>query len=116
MNRNYVIKYLVGGKTVTSNIITLNIKEPLVITVQPKSASSKQNAIIKTTVKASGDSLSYQWYICTAKGKTFSKSSITKATYSCKMTEKSNGRKAYCVITDQYGNTVKTQTVTLHMK
>ena len=42
--------------------------------------------------------------------------SITSAAYSTTMTIARNGRQLYCVVTDKYGNTVKTVTVTLKMK
>ena len=37
-------------------------------------------------------------------------------TYSAEMNESRDGRQIYCVITDMFGNTVKTNTVTLSAK
>jgi hypothetical protein len=70
-----------------------------------------------TTVTATGDGLTYTWYY-TSNGKVneFYKSSVTGATYTTTMDATRDGRKVYCVITDKYGNTVTTNTVTLSMK
>ena len=46
----------------------------------------------------------------------FTKSSTTSATYSTTMTSARSGRQVYCVVKDQYGNSVKTNTVTLKAK
>ena len=40
-------------------------------------------------------------------------SSAKTATYSLKMTSSTDGRKVYCVVTDKYGVSVKSKTVTL---
>ena len=93
----------------------LAIVEPPKITTQPKNTAAPEGSTAKVTVKAKGDGLSYQWYIKNAGKDKFSKSSVTTATYSCKMSDSTDGRQVYCVVTDQYGNTVKSKTVTLYM-
>ena len=102
------------GKTVKSKTVVL--REAVSIKTQPKSVTVDKGDIAKVTVKARGDELTYQWYIKNAGQEKFSKSANTTATYSCKMSAKADGRKAYCVITDKYGKTVKSNTVTLSMK
>ena len=37
-------------------------------------------------------------------------------TYTLTMSETNSGRQAYCIVTDKYGNTVKSNTVTLTVK
>ena len=86
------------------------------ITTQSKNVSVANGETAKVTVGATGDGLKYTWYIKNAGGSKFSKSSITSATYSVAMSDKADGRQVYCVITDQYGNSVTTDTVTLSMK
>ena len=93
----------------------LTIVEPPKITTQPKNTAAPEGSTAKVTIKANGDGLEYQWYIKNADKDKFSKSSVTSATYSCKMNEKSDGRQVYCVVTDQYGNSVKSKTVTIYM-
>jgi len=87
----------------------------LAIVTQPKTTYTKSGATAKVTVKAEGDGLTYQWYIKNAGGSKYSKSSVTSATYSAKMSSTTKDRYAYCVITDAYGNSVQTKTVRLRM-
>ena len=103
------------GTTLQTNIATLSMQHPAKITAQPKTAYAHEGKVAKTSVTATGDGLAYQWYIATATGTKFSKSSITSNTYSVKMSASNDGRKAYCIVTDKYGNSVKTNTVTLNM-
>ena len=102
------------GKKVQSK--TFLLREAVSVVTQPKTVTVKKNATAKVTVKASGDGLKYTWYIKNAGSSKYTKSSITKSTYSVKMTSKVNGRYVYCVVTDKYGKTVKTSTVRVKMK
>jgi len=88
-------------------------KAPIVITQQPVDAQAALGETISTTVVATGEGLKYQWYIRNVGTTTFSKSSITSATYSTTMTTARANREAYCVITDAKGNTVSTDIVKL---
>ncbi len=104
-------KYGTSRKTATT---TLTVKRSTPkITTQPKTAYAKLNATAKATVKATGDGLTYQWYVKNAGATKYSKSSITSATYSVKMTEKVHGRRVYCVVKDAWGKTVQSNTVLL---
>ena len=107
-----VITDCFGNKT-QSDTVTLSMKHTAKITQQPRNVSAVNGEKVSTTVKATGDGLTYQWYVKAANGAEFTKSSITKATYGVIMSASVNGRKVYCVITDKYGNSVKTNTVTL---
>ena len=101
------------GKTVTSK--TVYLRESVSITTQPKTVTVAKNKTAKVTVKASGDGLKYTWYIKNASASKYTKSSVTSASYSAKMTSTVKNRKVYCVVTDKYGKTVQTVTVTLKM-
>ena len=103
------------GSTVQTNTATLSMQHPVKITAQPKTAYAYEGKSAKTTVTATGDGLTYAWYIASATGTKFSKSSITGATYSVKMSASNDGRKVYCIVTDKYGNSVQTNTVTLNV-
>ena len=102
------------GKSVQSKTVVLRMAAT--ITTQPKDVTAAEGKTAKVTVKAVGDELTYTWYIKNEGATKFSKSSVTKATYSCKMSEKADGRQVYCVVTDKYGKTVTSNTVTLKMK
>ena len=112
--RVYCVVTDAWGKTVKSNTVLLRRSASIV--TQPKTTTVKKNATAKVTVKAKGDGLKYTWYVKNAGAKKYVKSSITKSTYSIKMTSKINGRYVYCVVKDKYGKTVKTTTVRLKMK
>ena len=101
------------GNTVKTSAVTLS---QINITKQPKSAKAASGEVAKTSVKAEGTGLTYQWYIKNPGSEKFSKSSVTSATYSCKMSKEISGRQAYCKITDKYGNSVKTKTVKLTLE
>ena len=102
-----------SGKTAQTNTVTIAIAGPE-ITAQPESVTvAKEGDQAATTVAASGDGLTYQWYVKDLNSDKFGKSKVTKNTYSVKMTEDRNGRQVYCVVTDSNGSTVQTETVTL---
>jgi len=105
-----VLIMLLGMLAVTAQAAT-----KAAITSQPKSVTVENGQVAKTTVKATGDGLTYQWYIKNPGKSSFSKSSVTSATYSTTMKSTVSGRQAYCVVKDKYGNKVKTNTVTLKM-
>lgn len=95
---------------------TVLLRMAATITTQPKNVTAEKGKTVKTTVKAVGDGLTYQWYIKNEGSSKFNKSSATTATYSCEMSEKTDGRQVYCVVTDKYGKTAQSNTVTLTMK
>ena len=102
------------GNQAVSDTVTLSLPAPIMITQQPADGYAFSGDKVSSSVVAKGDSLSYQWYIKNAGQQSFSKSSVTKATYKVTMNEKSDGRQVYCVITDKDGNQLQTKTATLH--
>ncbi len=114
--RIYCIITDAAGNTAKSDTVTLSLPQELTITKLPSNASAAEGKTVKTAVEAVGEGLTYQWYICDAGKSKFSKSSVTGTTYSYVMTEAKSGRRAYCIITDKYGSSVKTNTVTFTMK
>ena len=104
------------GNSVKSNVVTLGMTGVLTITTQPQSVTVASGATAKVTVKASGEGLTYKWYYKNKGDSTFTLTTAFKTnTYSVQMNASRAGRQIYCVITDQYGNTVQTVTVTLNM-
>jgi len=103
------------GNSVTTNIATLVgvPSETLAITTQPTDAEAKLGEKYCVTVDAEGDGISYQWYFKNAGSKKWSKSSVRDNTYDDVMTKTRAGREVYCVITDAWGNSVTTDSVTL---
>ena len=101
------------GNSVKTDTVTLSIKKTAKITTQPKSVAVLEGQKAKTSIKATGDGLTYQWYYKDPGKSSFTKSTLTGTTYSVTMDAKKDGRQIYCKVTDQYGNSVKTNTVTL---
>ena len=86
------------------------------ITSQPKSVTVASGETAKVTLSASGDGLTYKWYFKNAGATKFSlTTSFTGNSYSVKMDASRSGRQVYCVVTDKYGNSVQSNTVTLNM-
>ena len=104
------------GNEIWTNVVQLTLAQPLKITKQPSSVRVPIGAKAKVSVSATGDGLKYQWYVKNPGSSSYKKSSVTSATYSYTMSSSKSGRKVYCIITDQYGDTVKTKTVSLAKK
>jgi uncharacterized repeat protein (TIGR02543 family) len=102
------------GNSVQTNTVTMTVAaNPVSITTQPKNYVGAVGSTATATVKATGDSLSYQWYFANPGATSFTKSGSKTATYSATLTTANSGRRMYCVITDAHGNTAKTNTVTM---
>jgi len=105
------------GNTVQTDTVTLTMGTPLKITAQPKRAYALENETAEVSFTAEGDGLTYTWYYKNADGSKFSKTStFTGNTYTMEMNETRNGRQVYCVVTDRYGNSLRTDTVDLIMR
>ncbi len=107
------------GNKVQTETVTISMEtsgNPLTITQQPASATFRKNQKVAVSFAASGDGLRYKWYYKDRTGKKFKASSNKTNTYSTTMTSARNGRQIYCVVTDEYGNQVQTETVTISME
>lgn len=102
------------GNSVTTDIVELvRIPVKLEITSQPADATAHFGETFCATVEAKGDGLKYQWYFRNAGSDTWHKSGVRDNTYDDVMTKARNGREIYCVITDQWGNSITTDTAKL---
>ena len=105
------------GIEVKSSVVTIKQAPKPKITTQPKSVLQVSGKTVKFTIKASGEGLKYQWYYAKKGSNSFKKlSGKTSATYSVKVSSSVNGRKYYCLVTDKYGQTVKSSAATLSLK
>ena len=107
------------GNTATTNTVTVHLGQVLKITVQPVDFTGQAGSTIKFTVTASGDGLRYQWYYKKTGASTFEKSTLasgTSSTYKMTMADRHDGWQYYCVVTDRYGKTVRSDTVTVHKR
>ena len=106
------------GNTVTSDTVRFHllVNEELEILTQPVPDDAAPGEKATVQVEARGDALKYAWYYKDAGSKSFTKSTITSATYSLTVKESNANRVLYCVVTDAHGNQVQTDTVSLiHM-
>ena len=105
------------GNSVKTNTVTLSMGNVAKITKQPVSVTVASGATAKVSFTATGDGLTYTWYFKNKGATSFSKTtSFTSNTYSVVMDATRDGRQVYCVVKDKYGNSVKSDTVTLRMK
>ena len=105
------------GNSVTTKKVIISLKTKFEITQQPVSVLVLNGKLAKITLQATGDGLKYAWYYKDAGMSSFKKTSTFKSNnYSAIMNEARNGRKLYCKITDKYGNSVTTKTVTISLK
>jgi len=108
------------GSSVTSNIVTLNMKETVkpaeILDVSyPDSVAAGEDFVI--TVTASGEDLTYEWFYKNTYETTFAKTgAFSGNTYSVQMNASRVGRQVYCKVTDAYGNSATSDIVTLNMK
>ncbi|MBR4692190.1 MAG: hypothetical protein IKP17_05480 [Oscillospiraceae bacterium] len=112
-NQVYCIVTDAYGNTVQTNTATMTLAEPLTITAELEDFSGPLGSMATFTVEATGEGLTYQWWVKKPSAAKFSRSSITAATYSVELTEARNGNQVYCVVTDAWGNTVQTNTATM---
>ncbi len=102
------------GNKVKTDVVTLFEGALLKITAQPSSVSVHNGEKAKVSFTASGSGLVYKWYYKDANKASFSRTkTFTKDYYNVEMNYKRDGRQIYCVVEDTYGNTVKTNTISL---
>ena len=109
-----VITDMWGNSTQTEvALITAEPSAELALTLAPTDAEAALGGGFCVTVEAQGDGLTYTWYFKNANASHWSKSGVTDNTYNDIMTTARAGRQIYCVITDIWGNSITTETVTL---
>ena len=105
------------GNSVTTDVATISLPAvELKILTQPVDVYASLGEKFSIAPEVEGEGLTYQWYYKNAGGKSFAASSNKSSAYAYSMQTYMNGRSVYCVITDQYGNTVQTETVTIHVR
>ncbi len=101
-----------GGVKVISNAASMKISGPK-ITTQPKNYTGAANTTAKFTVAATGDGLTYKWQYRDSGVTAWSTSSVKTATYSTTLTAARDGRQIRCIVSDSYGNSVTSKTVSM---
>ncbi|MBR4691529.1 MAG: hypothetical protein IKP17_02095, partial [Oscillospiraceae bacterium] len=89
---------------------------PLSITADLEDYAGPEGSTASFTVQAEGTGLTYQWWVKKPTATKFSKSSITGDTYSVALTAARNGNQVHCVVTDAFGHSEQTNTVTMTIR
>ncbi|MBQ1411927.1 MAG: peptidoglycan-binding protein [Clostridia bacterium] len=76
----------------------------LSIVEQPVDCAVQYGEKVSFTLKADGEGLTYQWQYSDDGGKTWKRSTITKATYSTTLSRSNANRMVRCIVTDKYKN------------
>ena len=100
------------GNSIKTKTVTFSM---LKITKQPTGDFGKTGDIVSTSVTAKGDGLTYRWYFKDVGDSKYTKANDTDSVFSFEMTKAKQGRQVYCKITDKYGTTIKSKTVTFHL-
>lgn len=105
------------GNQVTTDVATITrLPMELKILSQPEDVYATVGQKFRISAQVQGDGLTYQWYYKEGSGKKFAASSNKTSAYAYSMQNYMNNRQVYCVITDQYGNQVTTDVVTIHVE
>ncbi len=113
-NRNqYRCEVKSADGSLYSDVVTLTVVDSPAIKTQPKSVKVKSGAVAKFSVKATGSSLTYQWYSRAAGSNEWTAiSGATKVNYSFTTTKADNGRQLRCRVKNGDGE-VYSSAVTL---
>lgn len=98
-----------SGNTVTSNAVTLTVKQRFGIIDHPKSITAPVGETVAFTVAAEGEGLTYKWQWYKEATSSWGDTTVegnTTSSIRMEATESRNGYKYRCVITDKNGNTL----------
>lgn len=84
-----------------------------VITEQPEEVYAHTGETVSFQIKATGDGLRYQWLF--SDGETWYDTGCTERTYSTTLTGEIDGRQMCCLVTDRYGNMVRSSAERMHV-
>ena len=113
----YVVVTDKYGESYTSDPVTLKVtsEKQLKITQQPQDVYGTVGEQVTLKVEAEGNDLTYQWFIFDEDSAEWKKSTRTTAENSTKPNAAADGRQLYVRVTDKYGNSLDSDTVTLHV-
>ena len=100
------------GKSVNSNTVKIILSDVLAITQQPTNKTVALGNSVTLSLKAKGDSVTYQWYYKKATQTAWSAwSGRTHASETVTPNESWNGIQLYCKVTDKSGKSLNSSTV-----
>ena len=106
-----VITDAIGNKVTTAAVYVI---QPVTIVTQPQSVTVESGTSISISVVATGKDLTYCWYWKAPTANSFEEVPYNKkAEFNMTADERLSGGQLYCVVTDCFGNTATTHTVTV---
>ncbi|MCD8017976.1 MAG: hypothetical protein LUE97_09330, partial [Oscillospiraceae bacterium] len=108
-----------NGDSVISDAATLSLSSAgsIVITAQPSDCAGAAGDTATFTVEATGNGLTYQWQYLNAGASTWRDSGMSgadTATVSVPITDARDGQQYRCVVTDEDGNSVASDSAVLY--
>ena len=85
----------------------------IVILRQPESVETTNGKTVSVSTEAFGNGLTYEWWVRDPGATSFRSTGVTGMEYSTVVTTANAGQRVYCLITDENGNRIKTDVVTL---
>ena len=105
-----------GGNSLQSDTVTVHVTQTLAITQQPENKTVTLGDSITLSLKAQGIGLSYQWYFKKVGQDSFSEwNNRKRASEIVTPPESWNGIQLYCIVKDGSGNSLQSDTVTVHV-
>ena len=87
------------------------VSNDLSVTEQPLSVMAKVGDLVSFKIKATGEKPTYQWQLSDDQGKSWRNSKATTNNYTTTLSTDNNGRYLRCIVTDKYGNSIKSNAV-----
>ena len=106
-----------AGIIVNSSVAKITLVSGAAITQQPKSATVEKGSAATLSLKATGEGLKYQWYF-KKKGQTSFNlwNGRTHASETVTPNDTWDGIQLYCLVRDSYGNSLKSDVITITLK
>ena len=105
------------GNSVQSETITVTVEPKLAIIEQPKNCEVTRGKSLTLSVKAQGIGLQYKWYYRKKGQRIFTLwNGRTHDSEIVIPPDSWNGIQLYCLISDKYGNSVKSTVITVKFK
>ncbi|MBQ1555093.1 MAG: hypothetical protein IIZ68_06490, partial [Clostridia bacterium] len=109
-----------NGQSVNSAPASMKVVSPqgsrLAITKQPANQTGAIGTLVKFSVTATGEGLTYQWQLSDDQGQNWRNSSNQTAEYSTTLSDKNNGRYVRCIVTDKNGQSVNSDPASMKVQ
>ena len=108
-----------NGNSLNSNAASMKVtssQQSLAITKQPTDQTGAIGDLVKFSVTATGEGLTYQWQLSDDQGANWRNSANKTSEYSTTLSDVNNGRYVRCIVTDANGNSVNSNAASMKVK